>query len=132
MRRGLFAKASGMSMKTNKVFDTKNFDKETYFSRLIESIRDKKITNRHQVYKILRLARLTDHSFSDWFFEKLDKNKVTWNDLGILIDLDVFPRTFVIRKLDYADKLETSPQSFQEKYAKVFKRICDLESRVRK
>jgi hypothetical protein len=114
-------------MKTSKVFDTGHFDKDAYFSKLLEAVRSKKITNKDQVYKILQVAKLTDHNFVDWFFDKLDKNKVAWKDLENLIDLDFFPRTFVIRKLDYLDKLETAPQAFQEKYARVLKDISKLE-----
>jgi hypothetical protein len=103
---------------SSKTFDTTHFDKESYFNKLMEALRDKKITKSQQVYDLLKLARIPDHIFAGWFFDKLDKNKVTWNDLEILIDMDFFPKTFVLRKLNHADKLETAPQSFQEKYAK--------------
>jgi hypothetical protein len=123
-------------MKINKpVLDAKNFDRDSFLGKLMEFIRSGQITKKEQVHQILNTGHVTPHQFVDWFFDSLGKlsgkNRTNWDDLSKLIDMDVFPRTFAIRKLNFTDKFDNAPQSFQEKYASVDYLIRFFERKIK-
>lgn len=123
-------------MKTNKpILDTKNFDRDAYLQKLIEFVQSGRITKKEQVHQILATGHITPHQFVDWFFDSLNKfsgkHRTSYEDLAKLIDMDVFPRTFAVRKLNFIDKMDQAPQSFQEKYASVHHTIRLLEKKLK-
>lgn len=121
-------------MKTNKVLDTKNFDRDSYFEKIMDFVRSNRLNRKEQVLQILKTGNVTVHEFVDWFFESLGKlsgkNRTNYDDLAKLIDMDVFPKTFAMRKLDFTDKLDKAPQSFQDRYASVLELIYMLEKKI--